>query len=102
MLVADSNQSLMRTTADTFGVILLLPAPPEIPAKHAVKGMIRLARIIIGKAIVGRQVKRESVDTLEALVKERLKYGLLVRPVLQSQQSGIPLRFELRQATVTI
>jgi hypothetical protein len=34
--------------------------------------MIRLARIIIGKAIVRSQVERKSVDTLKALVEERL------------------------------
>ena len=46
--------------------------------------------------------KAGAADTLEALGKERLTYSLLVRPMLKSQQSGIPLRFEFRQTAMAI
>ena len=36
MPMANGSQSFVRTTADTFGVVLFFATPPKITAKHAI------------------------------------------------------------------
>jgi hypothetical protein len=97
-----SGGSVTRPVRNTVLVVTLLHSAPDVAGKHCVQCLIAFVFMTFREAVIRRDVEREGFNLAQVLVKQGLKDLLLVRPVRQPQERGIPFILEFGQAAIGV